>query len=200
MRCPNLTSRIQQIPSLRKEKIQHAVREATRLFRWKGAGGCKTRKSLQGIATGVNKAATLSQLEQSRRRSKGCLTPYEAGTLRSIIVDTSMPRARQHKRQMVETPTCPYCTENVPEDHEHMWFGCSGSSPIREPFADIMALDRTEWPYCLRRCAILPKGLENLCPPAKLGRLQRMMAGIELHRHRMDRARQIEGSSGEGVP
>ncbi len=180
-----------------KGKLQHAVREAARLFRWRGPGGSKTRKNLKGISKGVDKVATLAVLRASAMRTSGCLTPYEAGILRHILADATMTGERMARWNMINSPTCPYCTDGVDEDHEHRWFTCSGFDFIRESFPEVMQMDRAGWPPCLSRCAILPKCSEQMCPPNLLADMQKMLVEIEVERFKMDKSRRQLVSNNE---
>lgn len=126
--------------------LAHRLREELRWSRLQQV----TRKDFQGIHVerGINTFATtcllrgglshpaVKQLVPSQSQlaalAGGSLSTYSLGVLEGILSGAATAQYQLEKMNLADNTTCPYCTDNVDETKQHMYWECSAWDYIRQ--------------------------------------------------------------------
>ena len=84
--------------------------------------------------------------------------------LRGVLAAALWTSHRAHRRGLKPDDRCPYCTQGVLEDEDHLLWWYAAWKAAREPFvAEVMLLAKaiklgalSDWPPCIRLCRLIP--------------------------------------------
>ena len=150
----------------------HEVREVLRLAMW--AQAAKKRKDMKGLdaSRGLDRAASLALLQQS----KG----VELGVLRSILAGSARLQQRLFEASLVDSPLCQFC-HTSPETLQHCFWNCMHWAPIRDKHGMSRCDELADWPMCTQECGLFLEDERVLALQNQLLEEEKILATFQSH-------------------
>ena len=145
--------------------VRHEIREGLRCHHLTNLEARRPRQ-FGGLGGHVEGALCRSSLD-------ACSSGLRRGLLEGLLAGATWTADRAHRRRMIPSPRCPYCSTGDTETEDHILWVCRAWAECRGPrMPDLLRLAAcaglpalpSAWPPCLRLCGLPPRSLAATAP------------------------------------